>query len=56
MQQKRVDYYQGLRDLRNKNIYEGLIHVSEREVEEAIEETVWLQEKLREWLVQCQSA
>ena len=54
--QKRVDYYQELRDLRNRGIYEGSIHVSEREVEEAIEEAVWLQEQLHEWLAQRRSA
>jgi len=52
VEQKRVDYYQELRDLRNKDIYEGSIHVSEREVEEAIEEAVWLQEQLHEWLAE----
>lgn len=56
VEQKRVDYYQELRDLRNKDIYEGSIHVSEREVEEAIEEAVWLQEQLHEWLAQRRSA
>ena len=56
VEQKRVDYYQGLRDLRNKDIYEGSIHLSEREVEEAIEEAVWLQEHLHAWLAERQSA
>ena len=56
VEHKRVDYYQELRDLRNKDIYEGSIHVSEREVEEAIEEAVWLQELLREWVEERRSA
>ena len=51
-EQKRVDYYQELRDLRNKGIYEGSIHMSECEAEEAIEEAVWLQEQLRAWLAE----
>lgn len=56
VEHKRVDHYQELRDLRNKDIYEGSIHVSQREVEEAIEEAVWLQEQLHEWLAQRRSA
>jgi len=56
VEHKRVDYYQELRDLRNKDIYEGSIHVSEREVEEAIEEAVWLQELLRTWMEERRSA
>ena len=56
VEQKRIDYYQELRDLRNKDIYEGSIHVSEREVEEAIEEAVWLQEQLHALLAQRRRA
>jgi len=50
VEQKRVDYYQELRNLRNKDIYEGSVHVSEREIEEAIEEAAWLKERLHSWL------
>jgi uncharacterized protein (UPF0332 family) len=47
---RRVDYYQRLRSLRNKEIYEGAIHVSVHDVEEAIEEATWLNERLRDSL------
>jgi len=47
---RRVDYYQRLRSLRNKEIYEGAIHVSVHDVEEAIDEAIWLNERLRDSL------
>ena len=51
---RRVDYYQRLRSLRNKEIYEGAIHVSVHDVEEAIEEAMWLNERLRNSLAKDQ--
>ncbi len=47
---RRHDYYQTLRDLRNREIYEGAVHVSDRDVAEAIEEAAWLRERLLERL------
>jgi uncharacterized protein (UPF0332 family) len=42
---RRHDYYQALRDLRNREIYTGAVHVSDRDVAEAIEEAPWLRER-----------
>ena len=39
-----------LRDLRHRDIYEGSIHVSEHEAEEAVTEASGLLEHLRTWL------
>jgi uncharacterized protein (UPF0332 family) len=50
VESKRIDYYQRLRSLRNKEMYEGAVHVSPRDVTEAIEEAVWLFERLQHWL------
>jgi len=44
------DYFQTLRDLRNKDIYTGGTHVSTKQVDEAIEEAAKLAEQLRAWL------
>ncbi|MCK5586146.1 hypothetical protein KAJ02_08745 [Candidatus Bipolaricaulota bacterium] len=44
------DYFQTLRDLRNKDIYTGGTHVSTEQVDEAIEEAAKLAEQLRVWL------
>jgi len=44
------DYFQTLRDLRNKDIYTGGTHVSTEQVDEAIEEAANLAEQLRAWL------
>ena len=44
------DYFQTLRDLRNKDIYTGGTHVSIAQVNEAIGEATRLAEQLRSWL------
>lgn len=46
----RVDYYQTLRDLRNKDLYTGGIHVTVCQAEEAIEEAQALRSELERWL------
>ena len=43
-------YYQQLRDLRNRDIYEGSIHVSEREAEDAVAQASALLAQLCAWL------
>jgi hypothetical protein len=45
-----IAYFQQLRDLRHRDIYEGSIHVSEREAEDAVIEASGLLERLRTWL------
>ena len=45
-----IAYFQQLRDLRHRDIYEGSIHVSEREAEDAVAEASRLLEHLRMWL------
>jgi len=50
IERTRIDYYQRLRGLRNKEIYEGAVHVSPHDVAEAIEEAVWLSGRLVRWL------
>ena len=45
-----VSYFQQLRDLRHRDIYEGSIHVSEREAEDAVTEASRLLDHLRTWL------
>ena len=47
---RRHDYYQTLRDLRNREIYTGAVHVSECNVAEAIDEATWLRTHLLDWL------
>lgn len=46
----RVDYFQTLRDLRNKDLYTGGVHVTVRQAEEAIEEAQALRSELERWL------
>ena len=46
----RVDYFQTLRDLRNKDLYTGSIHVTVRQAEEAIQEAQALRNDLETWL------
>jgi len=46
----RVDYFQTLRDLRNKDLYTGAIHVTVRQAEEAIAEADALRSDLVRWL------
>jgi len=45
-----IAHFQQLRDLRHRDIYEGSIHVSEREAEDAVAEASRLLEHLRTWL------
>jgi len=45
-----ITYFPQLRDLRHRDIYEGPIHVSEREAEDAVAEASRLLEHLRMWL------
>ena len=44
------DYFQTLRDLRNKDIYTGGVHVAPQHADEAVEEAGKLAERLRAWL------
>ena len=44
------DYFQTLRNLRNKDIYTGGTHVSTEQVDAAIEQAAKLAEQLRVWL------
>ena len=44
------DYFQTLRNLRNKDIYTGGAHVSSRQADEAIEEAAALHKRLKEWM------
>jgi len=46
----RVDYFQTLRDLRNRDLYTGGVHVTSHQAEEAIAEARTLQSELVEWL------
>jgi len=46
----RVDYFQMLRDLRNKHLYTGGIHVTVRQAEEAMAEAQSLRGELEHWL------
>jgi uncharacterized protein (UPF0332 family) len=52
----RVDYFQTLRDLRNKDLYTGGIHVTARQAEEAIAEAEALHSELEQWLGQREAA
>ena len=45
-----IAYFQQLRDLRHRDIYEGSIHVSEREAEDAVGAATQLLDQLRSWL------
>jgi hypothetical protein len=47
---ERVDYFQALRVLRNKELYTGSTHVTVRQAEEAIEEATGLTDELGLWL------
>lgn len=46
----RIDYFQTLRDLRNKDIYSGSSHVSPEQAAEAVDEAVRLSRDVTEWL------
>jgi len=45
-----VSYFQQLRDLRHRDIYEGSVHISERDAEDAVGAAATLLDKLRCWL------
>jgi uncharacterized protein (UPF0332 family) len=45
-----IAYFQRLRDLRHRGIYEGFLHVSERDAKEAVEEAKSLLSDLQAWL------
>ncbi len=51
----RVDYFQTLRDLRNKDLYTGGIHVTISQAEEAIVEAQALRSELEYWLSERES-
>lgn len=46
----RIDYFQTLRDLRNKDIYTGSSHVSDTQALEAVEEARRLVAEIKDWL------
>ena len=46
----RVDYFQTLRALRNKDLYTGGIHVTVRQAEDAVGEARALRSELEQWL------
>ena len=50
LEEKRIDYYQTLRSMRNQGLYEGGMDVSQAQAEEAIQEAVWLLKKTKAWL------
>jgi hypothetical protein len=48
----RIDYFQTLRDLRNKDLYTGGTYISDSQAAEAVEEVRKLAEDLAGWLTQ----
>jgi len=48
----RIDYFQTLRDLRNKDLYTGGTYISDSQAAEAVEEARKLAEDLAGWLAQ----
>jgi hypothetical protein len=46
----RIDYFQTLRHLRNKDIYSGWSHVSPEQAAEAVDEAVRLSRDVTKWL------
>ena len=48
----RIDYFQTLRDLRNKDLYTGRTYISDSQAVEAVEEARKLVQDLTAWLVQ----
>jgi|LZCG01.1.fsa_nt_gb hypothetical protein len=48
----RIDYFQTLRDLRNKDLYTGSTHISDTQAVEAVEEARRLLRDLTNWLAQ----
>ena len=50
VEEERLDYYQTLRSLRHRGLYEGFTDVSQSQAEEAVDEARWLQSQLATWL------
>lgn len=48
--QERVDYFQTLRDLRNRDVYTGGAHISDEQANEAVEEASRLVADVARWL------
>lgn len=48
----RIDYFQTLRDLRNKDLYTGRTYISDNQAIEAVEEARNLMQDLTTWLAQ----
>lgn len=48
----RIDYFQTLRDLRNRDLYTGSAHISVTQAVEAVEEARRLVQELTSWLAQ----
>jgi hypothetical protein len=48
----RIDYFQTLRALRNKDLYTGGCHISDAEAREAVEEARRLADEVRAWLAE----
>lgn len=48
--EEHLGYYQTLRSLRHRGLYEGFTDVSQSQAEEAVEEARWLQGQLATWL------
>jgi len=47
---ERLGYYQTLRSLRHRGLYEGFTDVSMSQAEEAVTEARWLHDRLEAWL------
>ena len=50
LEDSRIDYYQTLRSMRHQALYEGLLDVSQSQVEEALQEAEWLLKRTQSWL------
>ncbi len=48
----RIDYFQTLRELRNKDLYTGSTHISDAQAVEAVEEADRLFRDLTDWFAQ----
>ena len=50
VEKERLGYYQTLRSLRHRGLYEGFTDVSKSQAEEAVTEASWLHDRLAAWL------
>ena len=50
VEKERLGYYQTLRSLRHRGLYEGFTDVPQSQAEEAVTEARWLQDRLEAWL------